>query len=289
MAKQNVVEQIFSPIGQGIRGMARGLFPGAAKAADLDTQRIQALLDSEAGRRFVQEAQKKWYNARADFYNKGGTGGGVDNYVKGADDLGKIRQAKDKFIEEEMTPETAAYFEEAEKSVLNRMKSAPSDYFGPRDEIEMFEELSKGRKQKDKTISPSGPRDEIEMFEQLSKKKKYEAPTEWLRTGEVPGVKEEKKGKILADYFQAPTDTVPEGNVPKTFPQLGITNVDDQAIIQEMQKALPDVDMRDEYEADPEMMKKLMELWKAKKLTKQNIHKAFSNIQQNAQQALGIR
>ena len=37
-----------------------------------------------------------------------------------------------------------------------------------------------------------------------------------------------------------------------------------------------------------ELMKKLMELWRAKKLTKQNLHKAFSMMQTTAQQALGI-
>jgi len=70
---------------------------------------------------------------------------------------------------------------------------------------------------------------------------------------------------------------------------MGITNIDDQATLQEMQEALPDVDMKSEYEADPELMKKLMELWRQKKLNKSNLHKAFSNIQQSAQQTLGIR
>jgi hypothetical protein len=123
------------------------------------------------------------------------------------------------------------------------------------------------------------PQDETDVFTALGKKKKYPAPNEWLRTGEVPGVKLEQEGKNLADYiFEA----------PKTYPQVGATNVEDQATLQEMQKALPDVDMKSEYETDPEMMKKLIELWRTKKLTKQNLHKAFSMIQQTAQQSLGI-
>lgn len=75
---------------------------------------------------------------------------------------------------------------------------------------------------------------------------------------------------------------------PRTFGQIGITDVEDMATLQEMQKALPDRDMRTEYEEDPENMKQLMELWKQGKLNKSNLHKAFSMIQQDARQALGI-
>lgn len=87
---------------------------------------------------------------------------------------------------------------------------------------------------------------------------------------------------------QAATPDFPEENIPKTFEQLGITQPQDQQIFQEMQKALPDRDMRQEYENDPEGMKRLMKLWQEKKLNKKNLHKAFSAIQQRARQSLGI-
>lgn len=75
---------------------------------------------------------------------------------------------------------------------------------------------------------------------------------------------------------------------PKTFGQIGITDADDMSILQEMQKALPDRDLKQEYEDDPENMKRLMKLWQEGKLNKSNLHKAFSMIQQDARQALGI-
>ena len=102
---------------------------------------------------------------------------------------------------------------------------------------------------------------------------------EWNKSSVEERQKSRNEAFDAKDYiFQA----------PKTFPQVGATNVNDQATLQEMQKALPDVDMKSEYESDPELMKKLIELWRTKKLTKQNLHKAFSMIQQTAQQSLGI-
>lgn len=254
MANENMFEQIFSPIGQGIRGVARGLFPGAASAADLDRKRIQALLDSAEGQQLLSKARAASLNRGEGYYG----GRGVDPYVKGSEDLGKIRAARDKFAGDELTPETAAYFTAAEKSVLDRMKSEV-------DPIDRAIKVAGGRKTLPKTDNRDffGPGEEF-----LEMSKEYDR---------------------LGDYFQAPTETVPEGNIPKTFPQMGIESIDDQAVLSEMQQALPDVDMKSEYESDPEMMNKLMELWRAKKLTKQNLHKAFSMIQQSAQQSLGIR
>ncbi len=94
--------------------------------------------------------------------------------------------------------------------------------------------------------------------------------------------------KPLEDYFQAPTDTVPEDNTPKTFEQVGITDPNEQAAIQEMQEAAPDVDVMQEYQDDPESMKRLLKLWEEGKLNKQNLFKAFSMLQGRAKQTLGI-
>ena len=101
----------------------------------------------------------------------------------------------------------------------------------------------------------------------------------------------------IRDYFsdsgfedlpQAATPDFPEENIPKTFEQLGITDVNDQQTFQEIQKALPDVDMKVEYEGDPEGFKRLMKLWRDKKLNKKNLYKAFSKLQEKARRALGV-
>lgn len=223
----------------------------------MDMKRMQALLESEQGRTLMNKARAASLNRGEGLYG----GRGVDPYVKGAEDLGKIRTAKDRFAEDELSPETAAYFTAAEKSVLDRLKVQDNrDYFAPGDETDVFSALGK-------------PPEEIDPIDRA--------------IGKAGGRKSLPKTSI-SDYFQAPTDTVPESKVPKSYPQLGITNVDDQATLEEIQKALPDINIKDEYEADPESMQKLIQLWKEGKLNKQNIHKAFSMIQQTAQQALGL-
>lgn len=101
----------------------------------------------------------------------------------------------------------------------------------------------------------------------------------------------EPKGKAPAsfdDLLQGATPDFPNDTTPKTFEQIGVTDTQDQATLQEMQKAIPDRDLRQEYEDDPEGMQRLMKLWREKKLNKKNINKAFSMIQQKARQSLGI-
>lgn len=90
------------------------------------------------------------------------------------------------------------------------------------------------------------------------------------------------------DLLQGATPDFPNDTTPKTFEQIGITNTQDQATLQEMQKALPERDLRQEYQDDPENMKRLMELWRKGKLNKKNLRKAFSVIQAKAKQSLGI-
>lgn len=271
---QQFTESITAPIGGAVRGIFRGLAPGMAKQHDLDKQRMQALLESEKGQRLLRSSQIAMNESRASSLNRGEGlygGRGVDPYVKGAEDLGKIRTARDKFLTDELAPETAAYFTAAEKSVLDRMKATPTDnrdYFAPEDETDVFTALGK-KKKKEPSQGPM-TRDE------------------WNKSSVEERQKSRNEAFGVSDYFQASTDTVPESNVPKSYKQLGITDINDQATLEEMQKALPDVDMKSEYEGDPEMMKKLIELWRNKKLTKQNLHKAFSMLQQTAQQALGL-
>lgn len=269
---QQFTESITKPIGGAIRGVFRGLAPGMAEQHDLQKQRIADILKSEEGQRFLRKSQGLMNEARARSLDRGEGyygGRGIDPMIKGSEDLGKIRAAKDKFSEDEISPEIAAYFDAAEKSVLDRMKSAPGDnreLFAPQDETDVFRALSTPKALKEK-------------------KPQQMTRDEWNKSS----VEERQNYRSgISDYFQAPTDTVPESNIPKTYPQLGIESVDDQATLQEIQKAVPDIDMREEYEADPEMMKKLMELWRQGKLNKKNIHKAFSKIQNKAQQALGL-
>jgi hypothetical protein len=83
--------------------------------------------------------------------------------------------------------------------------------------------------------------------------------------------------KPLEGYFQGATSTVPTENIPQTFEGSGITAPSDQQTIQEMQKAIPDIDLKKEYTGDPNNMKQVMELWREGKLNKSNIGRVFKS------------
>jgi hypothetical protein len=91
--------------------------------------------------------------------------------------------------------------------------------------------------------------------------------------------------KPLDSYFQAATPTVPTDNTPKTFQQTGINQPDEQQILQEMQDAIPEFDLKQEYQNDTAGMQRIMKLWKEKKINKSVLNQMF--VKQKAQQALG--
>jgi len=94
--------------------------------------------------------------------------------------------------------------------------------------------------------------------------------------------------KNLSSFFQSPTPTVPEANEPKTFEQSGVKSPQQQQTLQEMQQALPDVDMKQEMADDPANMERLMKLWQQKKIDKTKLKDIFSKMQQQAKSTLGI-
>lgn len=150
-----------------------------------------------------------------------------------------------------------------------------------------------GKQGKWRTL-PEGPMDVRALFsEGISP---FETPKAGLLTGEdVPRVRaKQAPAKQLEEYFQATTDTVPEENIPKTLEGIGITSPADQQAFQEMQKAVPELDLRREYEEaqqdpkDKELMDALIKRWKEGKLKKKELLNAFSKMQQKARESLGI-
>ena len=94
--------------------------------------------------------------------------------------------------------------------------------------------------------------------------------------------------KALSDFFQGSTDAVPEENKKKSFIEIGIGSTGQQQTLEELQTELPDVDMRQEYENDPEGMERLMKLWKEGKVNKKNLSGLFSSLRSKARTSLGI-
>lgn len=273
MAGKNIFEQIFSPIGQAIRGTARGVFPGAARAADIETEgqeqaiaRIQSLIDSDAGRRLVDKARASALDRGEGYY--GGSKGGADpRYDQIKTLVSALDSTTDEKVEESITNELQFLFGDI-KEERNRGKKKAKLGFSPEgaDPVDIGVRMGGGLKSLPKADTGAdfiGP----------------PAPAE-LRADFV-GPQRPSPAEYLTDDFTGPP-------APRTYQQLGITGVDDQATLGEMQKALPDRDMRQEFESDPEYMEKLIRLWKEGKLNKSNLHKAFSALQQRAQQSLGI-
>jgi len=213
-----------------------------------------------------RQQQQKALDPYGRQYLRGGTA--TDPFVQGAVDIGKIQDARDKFGVD-ITPEMAAYFDTAERSVKDR-----SGFKEP----EINPKTGKPRRIFSKKGEVLGTRTKEGGIDNRG----------YFSTGQKATEKPTTTPPEDIDYFQAPTATVPEANIQRTYKQMGITNTEDQATFQEMQDAMPEQDMRKEYEDNPELFKELMELWRQKKLNKKNIGKAFSMMQQQARQSLGI-
>lgn len=78
------------------------------------------------------------------------------------------------------------------------------------------------------------------------------------------------------DLTQGATPDFPEDNVPKTFDQLGITDVGDQEQLQELDDAMPEMDVRADIVRDPQFYQSLL---KALRDGKIDIKKAIEIMQ----------
>jgi len=146
-------------------------------------------------------------------------GRGVDPYVKGAEDIGKIQKARDTFLTidpktnkpvYDLPPELDAYFDAAEKSVLDRMKPAPArgrDFVGPPAPVKKPRKETETSKSAAEYFAPEG---ELDVFEALGRKRTFPGG----KGGTFRG-RGATGGWDIQDYFQAPTDTVPESNIPR--------------------------------------------------------------------------
>ncbi len=65
--------------------------------------------------------------------------------------------------------------------------------------------------------------------------------------------------------FQAPTPDFPESNVPLSFGEMGLTAKDDIAQFSELEKGLPDMDLRSQYQANQQGFAKILSALKAGK------------------------
>ena len=307
------VSDFFSGVGNLAGGIAQNVYDASVFGRrQKEIEKIDSLLQSEKGRRLLMDSQKAMNEARTGALNRGEGyyGSSKTKADPRIDQISKLISAADK---------ASMLGNEVLSKSLTAQAQLLTDEIGAE---------GKQKKKEDKLgFSPEGA-DPIDVgirmgggLESLPKARDYltEAPGE---------TKEMETSKHAADYFQAPTTDfigppaptkpasvqeahgpnvpgMPEVSqqymeqrdnqspanyfqAPRTYEQLGITNVDEQATLQEMQEALPDVDMRQEYEGDPENMQRLMKLWREKRISKTKLREFFLAIQQKARESLGI-
>lgn len=86
------------------------------------------------------------------------------------------------------------------------------------------------------------------------------------------------------NFFQAATEAFPQSNVPLTHQEIGLTAKDDIQQFGELEKKLPDMDLRSQYQADPEGFGLILQWLKAGKApngTKFTIKEAIAAITGN--------
>lgn len=216
----------------------------------MDIKRMQSLLASEKGRTLLNKA-------RAATMDRGDGGERANQRI---DQISKLVSAADKTLDDKLSEslnKQAQYLTDEIEEERTRSKKVDADrggdFIGP--------------------MPPAGePEAEIPLQNKYTLQKQFD-----------------QDRLSAADYLADDTARAwerPAG--PRTYSDIGITSVDDMATIDELQKALPEVDMREQYESEPENMQRLMRLWKEKRINKKNLHKFFSSIQMKAQEALGI-
>lgn len=255
--------------------------------------RIESLLKSDKARNLMMKM-------RATYYERGGS---TKPYTPTDrfEDLAKLQKFKDNYsmadretgkLTYTMSKEDKDAYDAARDYVLGREVSGV-DSIDPKAKIERKIKASGqpemtfmgygDKKEKPKSAADYfAPGGEIGMYEDMGAPKQHNLRLE----GQLPVSPDAGMFDRLNEYSQPADFLAPQA--PKTYEQIGVSSVDEMSVLDEMQKALPDRDMRKEFEGDPEYMQKLIKLWKEKKLNKSNIREAFSMIQQTARQSLGI-
>lgn len=237
-----------------------------ASKLNIDEEKLTAFLKSQKVTNAFREAQTTALGKGRTIYGgRGyrGRGTATDPDLQDAIDIGKIQTARKKF--EEIKPETAAAFDVAEKSVTDRgtrrRKEAKLGYSLDEEGIDPIDQairLGGGL-----AALPDKKEDVRGVFS--GGVSPSETPdvgvSEDIKTRQSPRITFEEGMRPLGDYFQAGME---EENM--TFEQLGITNTADQDTFQQLDKALPEMDLRGAYTLDPatfQMILKALRLGKA--------------------------
>ena len=267
---------------------------GAAQVTGQQQPSVLSAEDQVANRGFSQFSDRE----ASDYARNKGKYQNVieqDPMVRGAIAHGKVKVAEDAYADDEMTPELASYFATTHKSIDDKsgfdFGKQPKKTAEGKD-VKIFDrtgnvvgtQTNEGRT--DLKFNEQGKViDNRSLFSGATTSPAGKATVRPSGTETPPPI---------GEFFQQATETVPEEKTKKSFEEIGVETPDAMQILDEMDKALPDIDMHDEFEnaqQDPqtkEMLDKLMQRWKDKKLSVDQLRKAFSMMQQNARQSLGI-
>jgi hypothetical protein len=260
-------------------GGARERDRRSAEKHDLSMERMRQVIESGKADALLDKARAVALEQGRDI--SGRTAKSVDPKVQAAIDLGKIADARNKFGTD-IDPDTDAFFKDATENIRQRVGF-----------VKPVAEGSPLKQKTDKAIAEANAA-LAEAEQKLGKQTAFKKgmgvrPKRDIRADFTEGVDALDPDKIdTSKIAHGSTPDFPESNVPKTFDQLGLTSTDDQATLQEMQDTLPDIDMKQEFEQNPEGMKRLMKLLKDKKINKAQLKQFFSKRQEAARQTLGL-
>ncbi len=238
-------------------------------------EKIQALLQTENGRRLVLESQKLMNESRAGYYDRAGDKPKLskfDSMAKWTKDRKTLDDWRDEKIgdNDELSPSDQKMLNAAlEELYPEQTKQAQAH--GPEVSRQYFDQQNK----------PSP-----EMQTSKSAAEYFTPDDSFIGPKQAPAWPDLNIGGPVRVESESPAEYL----APKTYEQMGIENVADMATLQEMQEALPEVDIKGEYEADPENMQRLLKFWRENKtkISKERFIELFRATKQKARESLGI-
>ncbi len=286
-----MADNIFSGIGDAISGVVTALQPG----------RVQQMQQRKSQQSFVNEmdlfkanpTQEGWSNLQQhpvfkDFTNreqsKVATIRASQDVGKWATTVAKMGTARDSMASRspggKMTPEMEGVFNEIDAKLFEdrpTTQASGSVELAPvADTASAFIDSTDAFK-----VPPTGG-GEFEMIANAMERGKN--PPDFRKESEA-FIKDFQRN---SDFFQVSTPDSPKEDLPKTFEDVGMDSPQDIETMQDIQKAVPDVDLMDEYKQNPEGMKRILEGFRKGTITRKLLQELFASLQQSAKQALGI-
>lgn len=286
---ENLGSAIFQPAGDVVSGAVTALQPGRVQQIQRDRSQQDiannmAVLRSDVSREVKERAGKAILRSMdpklLEAMNKAGTSvlqapdADVDPRASILERFNKLGTARSKFeTQGRVDPRVAPFFDQLTEGMAREADSLFEVKGGMTDRVAAaksepidaaLQESSKrpgGKKKVDRRDMFNGG----SIFDEIPAANRAHVPSGKKFKG-VQGIFD--PGKAIgpsADFFQVGTSDFPTGNVPSSLSDIGITAKDDIQTFGEMEKKLPNMDLRSQYQQDPGTFQAIMKALRAGK------------------------